>query len=314
MTTRKDKTNQPAELQITTIGDLQVSYKQLSDAHLSQRFTNNPEFKAKFLKTFSDLVFSQNQDVLDLLPKMNQNSLLNSVFKATEAGASFSKGEASLIPFKIYKKVMEGNVEKKIDTGEYTALVIIDINFQKQQILKLQNCKRFFTAEVHEGVKVIENLMTGTTDFEGENDVTKQTVGYYACFITTEGEKYDKFMTNSQIIDRAKFSPQYKAENYKNTSNNIHFKKVVVRNLLKEIPKVSDELKSIISVEEAAEYAEYVEVHEAIESVPETKKINQLEEAKKELAKEKPKAKPKTEKVDNETGEVEEVESEEEFF
>ena len=105
-----DKTNQPAELQITTIGDLQVSYKQLSDAHLSQRFTNNPEFKAKFLKTFSDLVFSQNQEVLDLLPKMNQNSLLNSVFKATEAGASFSKGEVSLIPFKIRKKVKDGNV------------------------------------------------------------------------------------------------------------------------------------------------------------------------------------------------------------
>ena len=319
MTTKTDKTKtkeKNAELQIQTIGDLQVSYKQLSDAHLSQRFTNNPEFKSKFLKTFSDLVFSQNQDVLDLLPKMNQNSLLNSVFKATEAGASFAKGEASLIPFKIKKKVKEGNVEKTIDTGEYTALVIIDINFQKQQILKLQNCKRFFTAEVHEEVKIIENLMTGTIDFDGENDVTKPTVGYYACFITTEGEKYDKFMTNSQIIDRAKFSPQYKAENYKNTSNNIHFEKVVVRNLLKGIPKISNELKSIISVEEAAEYAEYVEVHEAIESVTETKKVNQLEEAKKELAKEKPKAKPKTkaEKVDKETGEVEEVESEEEFF
>ena len=318
MSKEKDKTNQPAELQITTIGDLQVSYKQLSDAHLSQRFTNNPEFKAKFLKTFSDLVFSQNQDTLDLLPKMNQNSLLNSVFKATEAGASFSKGEVSLIPFKIRKKVKEGNVEKTIDTGEFTALVIIDINFQKQQILKLQNCKRFFTAEVHEGVKVIENLKTGTTDFEGDNDVTKPTIGYYACFITTEGEKYDKFMTNSQIIDRAKFSPQYKAENYKNTTNNIHFEKVVVRNLLKEIPKVSDELRSIISVEEAAEYAEYVEVHEAIEEAPESqpKKVNQLEEAKKELAKENPKAKPKStkEKVDKETGEVEEVESEEEFF
>ena len=316
MTTKKDKTNQPAELQIATIGDLQVSYKQLSDAHLSQRFTNNPEFKSKFLKTFSDLVFSQNQEVLDLLPKMNQNSLLNSVFKATEAGASFAKGEASLIPFKIRKKVKEGNVEKTIDTGEYTALVIIDINFQKQQILKLQNCKRFFTAEVHEGVKIIENLMTGTTDFNGDNDVTKPTIGYYACFITTEGEKYDKFMTNSQIIDRAKFSPQYKAENYKNTTNNIHFEKVVVRNLLKEIPKISNELRSIISVEEAAEYADYIEVSESVEKTPESqpKKVNQLEEAKKELAKEKPKAKATREKVDKETGEVEEVESEEEFF
>ena len=169
--------------------------------------------------------------------------------------------------------------------------MIIDIpTFSKTANSETSKLQRFFTAEVHEGVKVIENLKTGTTDFEGDNDVTKPTIGYYACFITTEGEKYDKFMTNSQIIDRAKFSPQYKAENYKNTTNNIHFEKVVVRNLLKEIPKVSDELRSIISVEEAAEYAEYVEVHEAIEEAPESqpKKVNRLEEAKKELAKEKP--------------------------
>ena len=67
-------------------------------------------------------------------------------------------------------------------------MVIFDINFQKQQVLKLKNCKRFFTSEVHEGVEILENLETGNIEFEGKNDVTKPTIGYYAVFITTEGE------------------------------------------------------------------------------------------------------------------------------
>ena len=58
-------------------------------------------------------------------------------------------------------------------------------------------------------------------------------------------------MTTSEIVQRAKFSPQFKAENYKVANNNIHFEKVVVRNLMKEIPKISDELKSIMSVDES---------------------------------------------------------------
>ena len=183
-------------------------------------------------------------------------------------------------------------------------MVIFDINFEKQQILKITNCKRFFTAEVHEGVKVTENLMTGTIDFEGENDITKPTIGYYACFITTEGEKYDKFMTLAQIVERASFSPQFKPSNYKQTSNNVHYEKLVVRNLMKEIPKISNELKSIISVEEL-QYHDYIEVEEPVQKIEE-KKVNKLEQAKKEIAEKKP-AK-KEEKVDTDTGEITDVE------
>ncbi len=311
----KEKEKATTDLQINSVTDLQVNYKQMADQHLSMRFANNPEFKSKFLKTFSDLVFSQNEDVLELLPKMKQNSLLNSVFKATEAGASFANGEVYLLPFKIFKKTKEGNVEKKVDTGEYNAIVIFDVNFQKQQLLKLDNCKRFFTAEVHEGVKVVENLVTGNVDFDGDNDVTKPTIGYYACFITTEGERYDKFMTNSEIIERAKFSPHFKSDNYKSESSNIHFEKVVIRNLMKEIPKVSEQLKTILSVEEL-EYADYEIVNDvdAIDTPKvETKKTNKLEEAKKEIADlpaDYPKTKAKKENVDESTGEV----TEDEFF
>lgn len=301
--------NITTDLQISDITDLQTNYKELADEHLAIRFANNPEFKSKFIKTFSDLVFSQNEDVLELLPKMKKNSLLNSVFKATEAGASFGKGEVYLLPFKIFKKTKEGNVEKKVDTGEYTAVLILDVNFQKQQILKLQNCKRFFTAEVHEGVKVIENLVTGNYEFIGENDVTKPTIGYYAVFVTTEGEIYDEFMTNGEIVERAKSSPQFDANKYKQTNNNVHYEKVVIRNLIKDIPKISDELKSIMAVDDI-QYSDYVEVHDEIED---PKKQNALEEAKKEIADlpaDYPKTKAKKENVDESTGEI----TEDEFF
>ena len=274
------KTSQ--DLQISSVLDLQTNFKDIAEQHLALRFANKPEFKAEFIKTFSDFIFSQDDEMLEKISKTRQNTLMNAMFKATEAGASFAKKEVSFIPFKIFKKVIEKGVEKKIETGEFDAMVIFDINFQKQQVLKLKNCKRFFTSEVHEGVEILENLETGNVEFEGKNDVTKPTIGYYAVFITTEGERYDRFMTTSEIIDRAKFSPQFKADNYKSINNNIHFEKVVVRNLMKEIPKISDELKSIMSVDES--YSDYVEVHEAIEA---PKKTNQLEEAKKELAKEK---------------------------
>ncbi len=237
MTTKKE-TNKTTDLQVNTVLGLQTNYKRLAENHLAERFSNNPEFKAEFIKTFSDLIFSQNDEMLEKLAKTRQNTLLNAIFKATEAGASFAKKEVSFIPYEIYKKTTEKGVEKKVATGEFDAMVMFDINFEKQQILKLPNCKRFFTAEVHEGVKVTENLMTGTTDFEGENDITKPTVGYYACFITTEGEKYDKFMTLAQIVERANFSPQFKSGKYKQASNNIHYEKLVVRNLMKEIPKI----------------------------------------------------------------------------
>lgn len=268
------------ELSLKTVTDLQTNYKDAAMNYMQIRFADNPEFQKKFIKTFSDMVFSQSEEMLETLAKMKQNTLLNAVFVATEAGASFGKGEVYLLPFKIFKKTKEGNVEKKVDTGEYTAVLVLDVNFQKQQILKLQNCKRFFTAEVHEGVKVIENLVTGNHEFIGENDVNKPTIGYYAVFVTTEGEIYDEFMTNAEIVERAKSSPQFDANKYKQTNNNVHYEKVVIRNLIKDIPKISDELKSIMAVDDI-QYSEYVEVHDAIEA---PKKKNALEEAKKELA------------------------------
>ena len=302
MTTEKKSTT--TDLQVNAVLGLQTNYKQLAENHLAERFVNNPEFKAEFIKTFSDLIFSQSDEMLEKLAKTRQNTLLNAIFKATEAGASFAKKEVSLIPYEIFKKTTENGVEKKVATGECDAMVICDINVEKQQILKLPNCKRFFTAEVHEGVKVTENLMTGTIDFEGENDITKPTIGYYACFITTEGEKYDKFMTLAQIVERASFSPQFKPSNYKQTSNNVHYEKLVVRNLMKEIPKISNELRSIMAVEDV-EYHEYIEVEEPVQKIEE-KKVNKLEQAKKEIAEKKP-AK-KEEKVDTGTSEITDVE------
>lgn len=306
MTTKKE-TNQTTDLQVNTVLGLQTNYKQLAENHLAERFSNNPEFKAEFIKTFSDLIFSQNDEMLEKLVKTRQNTLLNAIFKATEVGASFAKKEVSFIPYEIFKKTTEKGVEKKVATGEFDAMVIFDINFEKQQILKLPNCKRFFTAEVHEGVKITENLMTGTTDFEGENDITKPTIGYYACFITTEGEKYDKFMTLAQIVERASFSPQFKSSNYKQASNNVHYEKLVVRNLMKEIPKISNELKSIMAVEDV-QYHDYIEVEEPVQKIEE-KKVSKLEQAKKEIA-DLPSdyPKPTKEKVDKSTGEVTDVE------
>jgi len=268
------------ELSLKTVTDLQMNFKQVANDHLQLRFSDNPEFQKNFVKTFSDMVFSQSDEMLDTLTKMKKNTLLNAVFVATEAGASFAKKEISLLPFQSYKKVNEKGMERKVATGEFDAVVIFDINFQKQQLLKLQNCKRFFTAEVHEGVKVIEDLETGNIAFSGENDVTKPTIGYYAVFITTDDERYDKFMTNAEIIERAKFSPHFKADNYKQQGNNIHFEKLVIRNLMKEIPKISNELRSIMGHDEAGEFTSYIEIVDE-----ETGEItNKLEEAKKELA------------------------------
>ena len=306
-----EKKSKTTDLQVNTVLGLQTNYKKLAENHLAERFSNNPEFKAEFIKTFSDLIFSQNDEMLEKLAKTRQNTLLNAIFKATEAGASFAKKEVSFIPYEIFKKTTEKGVEKKVATGEFDAMVIFDINFEKQQILKLPNCKRFFTAEVHEGVKVTENLMTGTTDFDGENNITKPTIGYYACFITTEGEKYDKFMTLAQIVERASFSPQFKSGNYKQTSNNVHYEKLVVRNLMKEIPKISNELKSIMAVEEV-QYHDYIEVNEPVQKIEE-KKVSKLEQAKKEIADLpedfiKAKANKKAESVDKSTGEITDVE------
>ena len=300
------------ELAINSITDLQTNYKQIAETHLADRFSDNPEFKKQFLKTFSDLIFSQDEEKLEKLTKTRKNTLLNAVFVATEAGASFAKKEVSFIPYAVDKKITEKGVERKVATGEFDAKIIFDINFQKQQILQLKNCKKFFTAEVHESVKVIADLETGNTVFEGINDITKPTIGYYAMFITTEGERYDKFMTTAQIIERAKFSPQFKADKYKSTNNNIHYEKVVVRNLLKEIPKISENLKSIVAFDEVGDYTDYIEVGGEHQEQIEAPKINNLDEAKKEMAKEKPKPEPeKAEKEETAKGSATEAS---EFF
>lgn len=261
--------------QTNTAIALQENFKSMSEMHLVMRGSDNPEFKVQFLKTFSDLIFSQNDEMLEKLSKTKPASLMNAVFRATESGASFAKKEISFIPFEIFKKEKKGGADVKTATGEYEALVIFDINFQKQQILKLTNCKRFYTAEVHDGVEVISDLTTGNYSFDGKNDVTKETIGYYACFVTTENEIYDMFMTCAEIIDRAKFSPGFKESNYKKTGKSIHFEKIVVRNLMKIIPKISEELKSVLAYDESAEFTEYTDVTDGGKA---------LESAKKELS------------------------------
>ena len=274
---------------IKTAEQLQQNYVALSNEHLKLRASDNKEFKKEFVKTFSDMIFSQSDEMLEKLAKTKPNSLLNAVFKATEAGASFAKKEVSFIPYEIYKKEKKNGADVKTATGEYDALVIFDINFQKQQILKLQNCKRFFTAEIHEGMKVISDLNTGNYVFEGVNDVSKPTVGYMAVFVTTEGERYELFMSCAEIVERAKFSPQFKPDNYKKTNNSVHYEKVVIRNLMKMIPKISQELRSIIGSDEQFTFTDYEYV---------TDQPNRLEEAKKQLSETLPEKKVKKVEMD----------------
>ena len=266
--------------EIIKFENLQTEFEVVAKKHLQIRAANNPEFQEKFIKTFSDLVFSQSDEMLEKLNNTRQNSLLNAIFMATELGASFAKKEISFIPYEIFKKESKNGVEKKVATGVYDAIVIVDIKFQKQQILKLKNCSTFFTAEVHEGVQVINDLTTGNFVFVGTNDVTKKTVGYYARFVDTDLMVYDIFMSCAEIIDRAKYSPQFKESNYKQYGNNPHMEKVVVRNLMKIIPKISEELSSIIGIET---YDREIEITEH-EDVTNKQLVNALEEAKKEIS------------------------------
>ena len=167
-----------------TLANIETQFVEIASNHLLARKSDNPEFKAKFIKTFSDMVFSQTAEGLEKLKKSNPNSLLNAIFKATESGASFAKKEIHVLPFEIFETKKNGDIVTKKATGTYDLTIIVDINFQKQQILKMPNCKAFFTAEVHEGVEIIHDLTTGNRIFEGKNDVTKPTVGYYAVFVT----------------------------------------------------------------------------------------------------------------------------------
>ena len=69
----------------------------------------------------------------------------------------------------------------------------------------------------------------------------------------------------------------------------------------------NNELKSVLSVDEI-QYHDYIEVEEPVQKIEE-KKVNKLEQAKKEIAEEKPsKTAKKEEKVDTDTGEITDVE------
>jgi recombinational DNA repair protein RecT len=280
-----EKTKDLTTTQSLDLAPIQSQFKEISKQYLAARGANNPEFEAVFMKTGTDLLFSQNDEMMEKVLKTKINSLLNAVFQAAEIGASFSKKEIYFIPYEINKTEFVNGTKRTTKTGEYTATLITDVNFQKQQILKLENCKRFFTAEVHNGVEIIHDLVTGNCIFEGKNDVTKPTIGYYARFEATSGEVYDLFMSNAEIKERASFSPQYKEDKFASAEKNIHYEKVVVRNILKIIPKISETLKTTISME----FSEY-------ELVDEVKEPNRLEAAKKEIA-EKSKGAPKVEDV-----------------
>ena len=261
--------------------DFQQEVLKFVEPYLSSRKSDSKEFKIEFEKILSDMIYSQTDDGLELLKKAKPESLYDAVFRASEIGASFSKKEISVLPFSANKKETINGVTTTKATGKYDLTVVVDIKFQKQQILAMPNCKKFFTAEVHDGVLVIHDLNTGLYIFEGTNNVSKPTIGYYACFISTDNQVYPLFMSNQEIIDRAMMNPGFKSKNYEKTSKNVHFEKIVVRNLLKEIPKISKELRSVMAYDERSEIidTDYEDVS--------TKKVNSLEEAKKELADEK---------------------------
>jgi len=256
--------------------DFQKELVAISIPYLEVRGSNSPEFAIQFKKTLSDIVYSQSDEGLEALKKARPQSLLNAVFRACEVGASFAKKEISVLPFAIYTTEKSGGTTSKRATGQNDLTIVVDINFQKQQILAMPNCKHFFVAEVHDGMEILHDLSTGNCIFDGKNDVTKPTIGYYSKFVSTDNEIYDLFMTCGEIIDRAKVNPGFKDGNYKNTAKSIHFEKIVVRNLMKIIPKVSNELRSVLAWDDTHELTEYVDVSEP--------KVNALEAAKKELA------------------------------
>jgi len=259
--------------------DFQNQFLTKVDLYLTDRKINSPEFKLLFEKVASDMIYSQSAEGLEAIKKARPLSLFNAIFVATEIGASFAKKEISVLPFAISEKRIENGNSIKKATGENDLTVVIDINFQKQMILKMPNCKRFFSCEVKSGIEVLTDMNTGNCIFEGKGDFTKPTIGYYACFIAKDGEKYDLFMTNAEIVDRARFNPGFKESNYKNTSKSIHYEKIVVRNLIKIIPREESKLSSIIAYDE--NYNFEITPHE---DVTNNDNKNALEAAKNELS------------------------------
>lgn len=256
------------------------------DTYLDDRKINSPEFKLNFEKVAADMIYSQTTDGLESIKKARPLSLFNAIFIATEIGASFAKKEISVLPFSAMITTKVGDVTSKRATGENDLTVVVDINFQKQIILKMPNCKRFFTAEVHDGVQVYDDLTTGNCLFEGKNDVNKPTVGYYAMFLDKSGEMYDLYMSCAEIVDRAKMNKiGFKSDNYVKTSKSIHYEKIVVRNLLKIIPREESKLASVLAWDESTELTPYEDVTDGGKALESAKKG--LSEAKNEKSKDK---------------------------
>lgn len=267
--------NEQTNTAIALQDEFQKEILSYSTPYLEVRGVNNPEFKIKFENILSDMVFSQTEDGLEKLKKARPQSLLNAVYRASEVNASFAKKQISVLPFSANKTITEKGVTRTVATGQFDLTIVIDINYQKQMILAMPNCKKFFTGEVHKGVQVIKDLTTGLYIFEGTNYVTEPTIGYYACFLTKDDQVYPLFMTCKEIIERAKCNPSFKEKNYETTNNNIHFEKIVVRNLMKEIPQIPNELKSVLAFDEIPIFSEYEDVTDGGKA---------LESAKKELS------------------------------
>ena len=264
--------------ELVKLETLKDEFKGIAKLYLENLGDTSPESLKKFQDTLGDFAYYVTPENVENITKMRKANFLNAMYRVSKTGALFSQKQASLLPFEIKKKEKRGDSIVEISTGEYDAVLVIDINYQKQMIQALPNCKKFFTGEVYEGVQPILNLTTGNYEFIGVNDCTKQTIGYYAAFITNDGVLYDCFMTNKEIITRAESNPKVKKENYKEVKGNIHMEKIVIRNLYKEIPKLNEALKAIDSLE-----AHEIEITEH-EDVTDQPKVNALEEAKKEIA------------------------------
>ena len=267
--------NEQTNTAIALQSEFQNQFLSQVDTYLNDRKINSPEFKLNFEKVAADMIYSQTTDGLEAIKKARPLSLFNAIFIATEIGASFAKKEISVLPFAAVVTTKVGDTTSKRATGENDLTVVVDINFQKQMILKMPNCQHFFTAEVHDGVQVFHDLATGNCLFEGKNDVTKPTVGYYSRFVDKSGEVYDLYMSCAEIVDRASMNKVgFKPDNYRKTSKSIHYEKIVVRNLLKSIPREESKLDSILAYDEVQELTPYEDVTDGGKS---------LESAKREL-------------------------------
>ena len=110
MTTKKE-TNQTTDLQVNTVLGLQTNYKKLAENHLAERFANNPEFKAEFIKTFSDLIFSQNDEMLRNWQKQDKTPLMQFLKQPKRERVLLKRG--FIFPMKFSKKRLKKELRKK---------------------------------------------------------------------------------------------------------------------------------------------------------------------------------------------------------